>query len=123
MTEKKKILIIDDMESVRSMLIESLKEDYDVLEAYDGLSGMGLILDERPDLIVCDLLMPTVTGGELIAELKDNPEINQTPLIVITASAYVSAAAIHVKESDIVKKPFNIDQLREKIEEKLSISA
>lgn len=122
MSDKKKVLIIDDMESVRSMLVESLKDKYDIIEAYDGLSGMGLALDERPDLIVCDLLMPTVTGGELIADIKENKEISHIPIIVITASAYVSAAAIHVKENDIVKKPFNIEELRKKIDQKLSLS-
>lgn len=122
MSDKKKILIIDDMESVRSMLKESLKDLYEIVEAYDGLSGMGLALDEKPDLIICDLLMPTVTGGELIADLKENEEVSHIPIIVITASAYVSAAALHVKEDDIVKKPFNIEALRSKIEQKLTLS-
>lgn len=122
MADPKKILIIDDMESVRSMLKEALKDNYEIIEAYDGLSGMGLAVDENPDLIICDLLMPTVTGGELIAELKENKSVADIPLIVITASAYVSAASLHVKESDIVKKPFDIEALRNKINQKLAVS-
>lgn len=122
MSDRKKILIIDDMESVRHMIEEALKDNYDIVEAYDGLSGMGMAIDEKPDLIICDLLMPTVTGGELIADLKENEDIAHIPLIVITASAYVSASSLHVKESDIVKKPFKIDDLRAKVEQKLSLS-
>lgn len=119
-TFSKKILIIDDDEAIRELLVASLSDKYEVLEAYDGLSGIEMAETENPDLIICDLLMPTMTGTEFIFLAKQKEIIPKTPLLVVTASNYVSPDKITIKPEDIIYKPFSITKLIEKVSEKIN---
>ena len=73
----KTILVIDDDDQVRTLLVKMLEfEGYAVLEAPDGKVGYKLYLENNPDLVITDLIMPEREGIETIRELrKDNPEI------------------------------------------------
>lgn len=117
---QKKILVIDDDESIRALLTASLGDHYDIIEAYDGLSGIEMAQTEKPDLLICDLLMPTMTGAEFIEMAKKEKIIPEIPLLVVTASQYVSPEKLLIAKEDIIYKPFTIENLLEKVAAKLN---
>jgi len=81
-----RILVIEDnaanLELVRYLLSFS---GYAVLEARDGAEGVALALQERPDLIVCDLQMPVLDGYEVLARLRENLDLADTVIVAVTA--------------------------------------
>ncbi|MBT3217762.1 MAG: response regulator [Proteobacteria bacterium] len=82
----KKILVVDDEPSVRTYL-ETLLEDngYDVVNAVDGVDGLTKALSEKPDLITLDISMPKQSGVRMYRELKNSPDTNSIPVIIVTA--------------------------------------
>lgn len=109
-----RILLIEDTEEIRENVAEILElHHFDIITACDGLQGLHLALQYMPDVIVCDVKMPKMTGFELLAVLRGNPETASIPFIFISASA---------QKSDIDKgresgafayltKPFNSEDL------------
>ncbi len=81
----KKILIVEDDKFLRELLAQKLlKEGYDVLEAIDGESGQKMIKDEKPDLILLDLILPGIDGFELLAKMKEDGSVVTIPVIVLS---------------------------------------
>jgi len=81
-----KILIIDDREINRRFLTTLLGyEHHDLREASDGAEGLGIAREQRPDLIISDVLMPTMDGYEFVRRLRAHPQIGATPVIFSTA--------------------------------------
>ena len=96
MTEQKKILILDDEEEFRIILKSYLyPKGYKILEAYDGLSGLNIAETEKPDLIICDIMMPTLTGVEFINQLQENPETKEIHPILRAGIVHYILVAIH----------------------------
>lgn len=83
---KKTILIIDDDPTVLHLLKNLLSKNhgYDVIIAHDGKSGLDLTLQERPDLILLDVMMPDISGGEVSKILKENEATRDIPIVFIT---------------------------------------
>lgn len=120
-TEKTpKILIIDDDQPIRELMVASLSDTYDVVEAYDGLSGIEMAETENPDMILCDLLMPTMTGTEFLHMAKERNIFPRIPILIVTASQYVSFDKLPVEKEDVIFKPFSIENLLNRIKEKLN---
>ena len=83
---KRKILIIDDDPVMVKMLEHRLEANmYDVISAYDGEEGLGKVRKERPDLIILDLRLPTMSGYKVCALLKGHPIYKEIPIIMLTA--------------------------------------
>src|SRR5205809_282985 len=81
------ILVVDDDPDVLASLCDALgSEGYEVAGAHDGIEALEAIAERRPDLIVTDLMMPTMTGFELLAALHDSPELSSIPTLIITAA-------------------------------------
>ena len=113
MTEKKKILLIDDdpdfVEAVRVIIASG---GYDVRVAYDGAEGLEAVAQEKPDLIILDLMMPVMNGHEACAKLKANPETAKIPIILLTAvadrvttSTYTHRDMLESEAEDYMPKP------------------
>jgi len=83
--QKPKVLIIDD-NTEDSRLIESIlvNEGFGVLKAYDGVDGIDQTVKEKPDLIILDLLMPGVSGFDVVKSLQEHPEARTIPIIIST---------------------------------------
>lgn len=82
---RNKILVVDDEKDVLIMVKKRLKTGgYDVITALDGQEGLKKAKEERPDLIVLDILMPNVDGVTMAANLRNDPEIKDTPIIFLT---------------------------------------
>ncbi len=108
----KKILIVDDDHSLRAVLLDSLKsEGYDVESAKDAESALELLKSNSVNLIISDLMMPGLTGIELMETVKkDNPDIG---FLVITAYGSIELAveALQKGAFDFVTKPFSLSNI------------
>jgi CheY-like chemotaxis protein len=86
LTATKKILIADDEPRLRLLVRTALeREDCEILEAVDGRQALDLILSEKPDLVILDVIMPGLYGTEVCKQLKSNPETAHIPVIILTA--------------------------------------
>ena len=83
--DKPQILVVDDNEDVRYYLEEVLGTDYDVRLAASGEQGLEMALRLIPDLIVCDVMMPGISGIEMCSRLKKNHDTNNIPIILVSA--------------------------------------
>jgi len=111
---KQKILIIDDELPMRFLLETQLRRSgFSVCSAADGPSGLRLALQEQPDLIILDVMMPAMNGFEVCAEIRRRPELAQTPVIFVTASMTREnkARVFDAGANDYVVKPFHTDEL------------
>lgn len=80
-----RILVVDDSSTVRSQIVESLRDYADCVEAADGQAGLEQVRALRPDAVVADLEMPVMDGVEFLRALRAEPAYQQTPVIIITA--------------------------------------
>src|SRR6056297_610863 len=80
-----KILVVEDDKFFREMITRKLdKEGYDVYQAVDGEEGLEKIREEKPDLILLDLIMPGVGGFEVLEKAKDDSDIKDIPIIILS---------------------------------------
>lgn len=116
----KTIMIIDDDIYIGQLLEEALsREGYRTLRAYSGTEALLLLSRERPDLILLDLMLPGVSGEELL------PKLAGIPVIVLSAKADVGGKVELLRSGadDYVTKPFDIDELLARIAVQLRIAA
>ena len=127
MSEKQLILVVDDdpdlVESV-SMKLES--ENFSVTKAYDGVEAWDKIKEERPDLIILDVMMPRKNGYELCDELKKSEEYKDIIVVLLTAvaDAVTSTSFTHMDgkttlADDFIPKPIELDRLMQMVKENL----
>ncbi|GAI44906.1 unnamed protein product [marine sediment metagenome] len=81
----KKILIIEDDKFLRELIAQKLiKEDFEVSEAVDGEEGIKKIKEEKPDLILLDLILPGIDGFEVLARMKKESTLASIPVIILS---------------------------------------
>lgn len=117
---RKKILIVDDEAGIRDSLRLLLQGSFDVSVAGDGAEALARVSELRPDLVLLDLLMPTIDGLETLKQLRErNAEM---PVIMLTGAATVKSAVQAMKWGavDYLNKPFDIEALTTLIVETLS---
>ncbi len=105
------ILIVEDDPGIRTALIRSLQDrGYAVSSAQNGMSGLQLAIDDRPDLVVLDLGLPDIDGLQVLSMLR---AVSDVPVIVVTArdDDRVTVRALDAGADDYVVKPFGSDQL------------
>jgi CheY-like chemotaxis protein len=116
------ILIIDDHNDIRENTAEILSlGGYRTLTAENGRKGIEVALAEKPDLIVCDIMMPELDGYGVLHLLRKNPETEEIPLIFLTAKAERSdlRKGMEMGADDYVTKPFEELELMNAIESRL----
>jgi len=116
-SEKRTVLLVEDDESVRQLVRVTLEmNNYEVIEAKDGLEGLLLMDMHRPDAIVLDLMMPDVGGERMLAQLRSTPETKRTPVVIITGKPEVAPEVIGlVGRENFFPKPFDPDALIERV--------
>ncbi len=81
----KTILIIEDDKFLRALISQKLtKEGYDVSEAVDGEEGARKVKDEKPMLVLLDLILPGIDGFEVLAKIKEDPSLSSIPVIILS---------------------------------------
>jgi DNA-binding response OmpR family regulator len=81
----KKILIIEDDKFLRELIAQKIvKEGYDISEAIDGEEGIKKIKEEKPDMVLLDLILPGIDGFEVLSKMKEDPFLAQIPVIILS---------------------------------------
>lgn len=81
----KTILIVEDDRFLRELIVQKLiKENYEISEAVDGEEGLKKIKEEKPDLILLDLILPGIDGFEVLSRMKEDPTLSQIPVIILS---------------------------------------
>ena len=119
MDKKAKILLIDDdVDFVESTKIVLESKPYEVIVAYQGAEGVRKAREEKPDLILLDVIMPVEDGFAAAKEFKQDPELSQIPIIMLTSfSARRGETSIPVSQGfaldteDYLDKPVSPDEL------------
>nr|WP_281411936.1 response regulator [Motiliproteus sediminis] len=120
---RRTVLVVDDSATIALLIKQTLEQNgFRVVTACDGIAALDLLTRVRPDLILCDILMPGMDGFELCRVLKADPEYATIPLVVMSSSA--EKAHMHrmlqYGAAAYLTKPFNLDQLEVTIEKILS---
>jgi CheY-like chemotaxis protein len=84
---RKKILVIDDDAAVLDFLVAKLGASHDVVSTASPRDALRLAREQRPDLILCDIDMPEIDGGDLSVELFDDDSLRRIPFVFLTAIA------------------------------------
>jgi two-component system alkaline phosphatase synthesis response regulator PhoP len=122
---KKKILIVDDEEDIIKMLKIRLEaNNYEILSASDGQEGLNKARQERPDLIILDLMLPKIDGHKVCRMLKFDENYKNIPIIMFTAKVDEKDRdiSIQTKADAFISKPFEIKMLLDKVSELLNKS-
>ena len=119
-----KILICDNEEPLRA-LVRAALDGHEIHEARDGDESLDRARALRPDLIVLDMMMPERTGLEVLEEIRSDPGLTGTRVVMLTARAQASdhAAAQHAGADRFVIKPFSPLRLAATVEELLESGA
>ena len=117
----KKILVVEDVDFNRDLLVQLLEDDYEVIEAANGQEGVKLAERERPDLMLMDLSLPVMDGWEATRQLKANDNLRSIPVIALTAHAMKGdeEKALAAGCDDYLVKPLDEDELIAKIQKYL----
>jgi two-component system cell cycle response regulator DivK len=113
----KRILIVEDVEFNRDLLVQLLEDDYGLLTATDGASAIDIARREHPDLILMDLSLPIVDGWEATRLIKADSSLAPTPIIALTAHAMTGdmEKARECGCDDYISKPIDENILFEKL--------
>jgi CheY-like chemotaxis protein len=113
----KRVLIVEDVEFNRDLLVQLLEEDYELLTAMNGAAGIELAERECPDLILMDLSLPGIDGWEATRRIKANPALRHIPIIALTAHVMIGDEdkARAAGCDDYLSKPIDEDLLFEKL--------
>lgn len=112
----KKILIVEDEQNIVDILSFNLSRDgYDTLEAYDGVTGLQLALEENPDLILLDLMLPGMDGFDVCKRVRASG--SATPIIMLTAREEETdkVLGLELGADDYITKPFSVRELMARI--------
>ncbi len=122
--KKSKILVIDD-NNLNLRMIELILQnyDYEVISALNGLEGIKSTQENKPDLILLDIMMPEMDGFEVCERLKANPETKDIPVIFLTSKTDSEGIVkgFELGAADYVTRPFNRPELMARIKTHLSL--
>jgi DNA-binding response OmpR family regulator len=111
-----KILVVDDIEDIRSLLQEALQANgYHTLEAADGREALSMIETESPDLVILDIAMPVMSGFQVLRQLRKNSDI---PVIMLSARTDTvdKVESLELGADDYITKPFEIAEMTARVE-------
>ncbi len=118
-TDKTRILVVDDEPNIVQTLQDRLEmNEYDVIIAHNGKEGLETALQEKPDVILLDVIMPIMDGHEMLEALRKHPQGKNIAVIMLTARSQTQdiSRANSCGIEDYIVKPFDLSELLEKIE-------
>ncbi len=113
---KKKIMIIDDSKTIRKTAVLFLnQEGYEVLEVENGFEALSKVIDDVPDLLFIDVMMPRLGGYETCKIIKQNPEFESLPIVILSSKDGIldKAKGRLYGCDEYLTKPFTKDKLLE----------
>jgi len=121
-----KVLTVDDSKTIRMIVKKAFKPyECEIFEAEDGQKGLESVKNEKPDLIVLDITMPVMSGPEMLAKLKSDPDLKDVPVIMLTAESGKENVLEIVKMgvTDYMVKPFKGQQLIDRVTKILTLES
>ena len=109
-----RILIVEDEVDIADLIGFNLaRQGYEALKAHDGIRGTRMALEERPDLIILDLMLPGRNGYDVLKELKRDPRTSETPVLMLTAKSQTEdrIKGLEAGVDDYLTKPFSPKEL------------
>ena len=112
------LLIVEDNPDMQTFLKSSLEGSYKILQAYDGVQGLKIALENIPNIIISDVMMPNMDGIQFCNEIKQNEITNHIPLILLSARASIDhkIEGLKVRADAYIPKPFDMRLLKIKIQ-------
>jgi two-component system, OmpR family, alkaline phosphatase synthesis response regulator PhoP len=117
------VLICDDEPSLRELIRVSLDGPYQFVEADDGEESLELARSVRPDVVILDMMMPRRSGLEVLNVLRQEEELADTRVIVLTAQPATREQALHAGADIVMVKPFEPEQIAAAVQEVLAQQA
>jgi signal transduction histidine kinase len=111
------VLVVEDNPEMNRFVAETLAEEYRVAIAFDGQEGLEKALSLHPDLILSDVMMPRVSGDQMLREVRGHPELDGVPVVLLTAKADDELRVRLLQEGaqDYLTKPFADEELRARV--------
>ena len=108
-----RVLVVDDDASIRRMIVAALRRGpYQFFEAPNGRDALDIMRSEKPDVVVLDLMMPILSGWDVLRERQDDPSLRRIPVILISANRDAAiASAVDQGVCAFLPKPFDIGAL------------
>jgi DNA-binding response OmpR family regulator len=120
----KVVCIEDEPEMIELIKLILGRKNFELIGAVGGREGLGVVRKEKPDLVLLDLMMPDMDGWEVYQQMKADEELNDIPVIVVTAKAQSidKVLGLHIaKVDDYVTKPFGPQELLSSVNKVLDI--
>ena len=111
------VLIVDDTEANVDILVDALGDEYDVAVAIDGESALEIVADDKPDLILLDIMMPGMSGFEVCEKLKADDGTRDIPVMFLTGKTDTAdkVKAMAMGAVDFITKPINIPDIQKRV--------
>ena len=111
------VLIVDDTEANVDILVDALAEDCDIAVAMDGESALEIVADEKPDLILLDIMMPGMDGFEVCEKLKADDETRDIPVMFLSGKTDTAdkERAMAMGAIDFITKPIDVPDIQQRV--------
>jgi len=118
----KKIMVVDDEPDILSTVGQMLElSGYQVIKAVDGKDCLNKLCEVIPDLVLLDIMMPEMSGWDVAARIKENPEWSDIPIVFLTAKGDTMSKGMgSLAAEDYITKPFDIKDLGARVEKILN---
>jgi len=124
MEKKNKILVVEDEKTLRFLIVQSLKDDgFEVYESIGGEEGLKLAKENKPDLILLDLLLPGMNGFDVLSHLKRDSSTESIPVIILSNCGQEEEVERGMKlgaTDYLVKAHFTLDEIADRIKKILN---
>lgn len=120
---KPRLLIVDDDKDICEYLSEQLQNDYNISIAFGGNPAWNMVLQNRPDVVITDVMMPDGNGIDLAKRIKSNSETENTPVIMVTGETdeMLQVQSLELSVDHFMQKPFNLSILKGAIVQALRV--
>jgi signal transduction histidine kinase len=111
------VLVVEDNAEMAGYILETLEPGYTTLRAVDGAEGLRKALEMKPDLILTDVMMPVLSGDQMLRRIRECRELDRTPVIMLTARAddEIRVDLLRAGAQDFLLKPFSPEELRARV--------
>lgn len=108
----KRILVVDDEQGIRNLVRDVLQDEgYEVAVASDGRQAVTEAAQHVPDLVILDVMMPDITGEDVVLQMDAYDELRETPVVLMSAAVAPPSRLETERETVFLAKPFELDQL------------
>jgi len=111
------VLVVEDNPEANRFIASTLSDEYRVVRASNGREALAKLASQKPDLVLTDVMMPEMSGDELVREIRKDPALDATPIVVLTAKAddELRVRLLEMGAQDYVMKPFSRAELRARV--------